>query len=189
MIKRCTFLLTLAALIGGIAGAESPEDSAATAIADYEQWIDVIAEFTQGVEFSESDLRNMLQYWPEMEGLAVMNRQVDAGSAAEFAGDVQEILADGEYRAWASGKGLDPEDWLRKSMRVASVYIMQQMEGQREVLASQRESYEAMLEQACAQVDEQTCKQMRASMTQRRTGWQERIDVEGSGDSASRVFP
>ena len=153
--------------MGGFAEAQASEESAATAMAEYEKWINVIAEFTRGVEFDEGNIHDMLQYWPEMDDLAVMNREDDAGgTASEFAGDVKEILADSEYQNWARGHGLDPEDWLRKSMRVTSVYIMQQMEAQREMMASQRQSYEAMLEQTCAQVDQETCEQMRATMIQ-----------------------
>ena len=166
MFKIPMYLLILSVLMGGVVTAQAPDASIAKATAEYEEWMDVMVEFTRGVEIDEGDIQNFLEFWPEMDDLEVMNREDETDSAAEFATDVGEILAAPEYQAWARGNGLDPEGWLRKSMRVATLLIAQQMEAQREMMASQRESYTKMVEESCAQVDEETCQQMRAGMAQ-----------------------
>lgn len=166
MSRMLVYLLVFHASMGGLVVAQTMDESVAEATAEYEKWMNVLTEFTRGVEFDEGDIRNVLEYWSEMNELEVMRAADDTDSASEFAQDVREILADAEYQAWAHGNGIDPEDWLRKSMRVSMVLMTQEMEAQREMMASQRESYAAMVEESCAQVDEETCQQMRASMAQ-----------------------
>ena len=140
MFKIPVYLLIFSVLIAGVVTAQVPDASIAKATTEYEEWMDVMVEFTRGVEIDEGDIQNFLEFWPEMDDLEVMNREDETDSAAEFATDVGEILAAPEYQAWARGNGLDPEGWLRKSMRVATLLIAQQMEAQREMMASQRES-------------------------------------------------
>lgn len=166
MLKTTVYLMAAVLLLGGGLAAKDGEDRVTQALAEYEEWMKVLVDFTQGVEFDENDIRQVIEYWPEMDELEVMRQDNDTESAGQFAKDVREILSDPEYVAWARTRGLDPEGWLRTSMRVSTVYMMQQMEAQREMMAAQRESYEAMVEQSCAQVDEKTCQQMRQSMAQ-----------------------
>ena len=87
-------------------------------------------------------------------------------SPSSFARDVRRILADPEYQAWARGHGVDPEEWLRKSMRITTVMMTEQMAEQKEMMATQRQSYRQMVEESCAQVDEETCQEMRQAMAQ-----------------------
>lgn len=161
IILRC---LVVVALLASGAGAQGPAESVAAATAEYKAWIDVLADFTQGIEIDEEDIQQFLRYWPEMNDLAVMAEEDESDSASEFSLDVREVLADPEYRSWASNSGLDPEDWLRKSTRVSTLMLARQMEAQGELVASQRQSYAAMVEESCAQVDEDTCREMRAGM-------------------------
>lgn len=159
-------VMSLVVLVGGTLIAAAAEDPLARARAEYEEWMEVLAEFTRGVQFDEQDIRDVLDYWPEMNRLSVMTDQEESETASEFASDVREILADSEYRSWARGKGLDPEEWLRKSMRVSSAYMLQQLAAQKEAMAAQQQSYAAMVEESCAQVDEATCAQMRSTLAQ-----------------------
>ena len=164
MSKCSVLILVVSIALSGPATARGSEGAVVDSFAEYEAWMSVLAEFTQGVEFDEKDLQNFLQYWPEMSSLEVMAEDDDADSAKEFSRDVREVLADPEYQAWARGNDLDPENWLRKSTRISTVLMAQQIESQREMMASQRQSYLAMVEESCAQVDEETCQQMRAGM-------------------------
>ena len=166
MSKILVHLLILCALIGAPMVAQTVDGSMAEATAAYSEWMDVLAEFTRGVEFDEGDVRDVLDYWAEMNELEVLSEEDESDSAAEFAMDVREILASSEYQTWARGNGLDPEDWLRKSMRLSTVLMAQEMAAQQEMMVSQRESYAAMVEESCAQVDEEACQQMRAAMSQ-----------------------
>ncbi len=167
MVRRilCTLLVVIMGV--GAALAQAPDEAMSQAVADYEEWMKVISDFTRGVTFDEGDVRNVIDYWPELDELEVMQEEdEDTESPTEFARDVRKILADGEYVSWARGNGLDPESFLKKSMRISTVFMQQQFEGQRAMIDSQRASYEKMVEQSCAQVDADTCAQMRAAMKQ-----------------------
>jgi hypothetical protein len=164
--SMCILSLAVVAVSVGATLARAQDATMGDAISEYREWMEVIADFTKGVEFDEGDIQEVLQYWPEMEGLAVMQNDDSEGDAADFAKDVRKILSDSEYQQWARGNGLDPERFLRRSMRIAMVFLVQQMEEQKGMLASQRESFETMVEQSCAQVDAETCAQMRRSMEQ-----------------------
>lgn len=166
MFKRLWCGLLVVMLVGGSTMMSAEEQAMTAAIADFEEWMKVIADFTRGVEFDEKDIRSVIELWPELEELDVMQDDETAENAAEFARDVREIVADAEYRAWARANGLDPETFLRRSMRVSTVLMMQQVEGQRAMAAAQQESYRAMVEQSCARVDAETCAEMRAGLEQ-----------------------
>jgi hypothetical protein len=146
--------------------AQTEAESMTQAVADFDATMERIAEFVRGVEFDEGDIETLLEYWTELDSLAVMSVDEDEDSTPSFARDVREILADPEYQAWARGHGLDPEDWLRKSMRINTVMMTEYMAEQREMMATQRESYARMVEESCAQVDQETCQQMRDAMVQ-----------------------
>ncbi len=164
MSKKSVCLLTAAALWVGIAPARSQSQATTEAITEYREWMESIADFTRGVEFDENDVRALIQYWPELDQLGVMEEDETDETAADFARDVREVLADSEYQSWARGNALDPEDFLRKSMRVSTVFMVRQMEQQRDTMAAQRHSHQEMVEESCAQVDAETCAQMRAAM-------------------------
>ena len=168
MLRRILCALVLVTFGVGAVLAQAPDEAVRNAVAEYEEWMKVISDFTRDVTFDERDVRNVIDFWPELDQLEVMQEEedVDTESPAEFSRDVREILADGEYLSWARGNGLDPESFLKKSMRISSVFMQQQFEGQQAMMDSQRASYEKMVEQSCAQVDADTCAQMRAAMKQ-----------------------
>lgn len=165
-MKIPVYVSMASVLLLGPAAAQSPDESMSQAVAEFDASMRVIADFVKGVEFDEGDIRSMLEYWPEMDDLDVMSADDDPDSSVGLAKDIQKILADPEYLAWARKRGLDPESWLRKSMRVTTAMMTRELEGQRETMASQRESYAQMVEESCAQVDEEACEQMRGAMNQ-----------------------
>jgi hypothetical protein len=166
MSTRTVCALVITMLLVGVTAARAQGDAMGDAVTEYEEWMKVIAEFTRGIEFGEKDIQAVIEYWPEMNELEIMQEDDSAEVASEFARDVRQILADSEYQQWARSRGLEPEDFLRGSMRISMVFMAQQMESQQEMLASQQASYKAMVEQSCAQVDSETCAQMQDAMEQ-----------------------
>ena len=166
MNKPLVFLMLGVILLAGVVEGQSEEESMAEAVANFDASMEAIAEFVRGVEFGEDDIQNVLTYWPEMAELDVMESDDEDDSGGALAQDIQKILADPQYLEWAKGRGLDPEGWLRKSVRVTTVMMTQQLEEQKEMIAAQRQSYAKMVEESCAQVDEAACQQMRDAMTQ-----------------------
>lgn len=166
MIRIGVYLLVMSLLSTTPVIAQTAADSMEQSVADFEAAMEVVAQFVSEVEFDEGDIETVLEYWKELDDLDVMSADDDEDSPAGFAKDVRQILASPEYQTWARGHGLEPEDWLRKSMRITMVMVAQELAGQKEMMAAQRDSYAQMVEQSCAQVDEKTCQQMRQSMKQ-----------------------
>lgn len=159
-------MMLLAALAVSTVGvAQSMDATVERAIAEFEEWMEAIADLTRGVEVSEADLREFLDHWEDMNDLEVMQEEGDDETdVQQFKMDLREVLADPEYRSWAAANGLDPEDWLRSSMRITSVMMMVQWQENRESAKAQQQEYAAMVEQQCAQVDDELCQQMRAGL-------------------------
>ena len=106
-----------------------------------------INEFVGDVRFDESDIQNLIELWDEFNEFGEAYED-DEDELINFS----EILADSEYRNFASSYGLDPDDWLRKSTRIMMVMyreailqgaaaMPQQMQAQLEMLEQQREQY------------------------------------------------
>lgn len=106
-----------------------------------------INEFVADVRFDESDIQKLIDLWDEFNEFG----EAYEDDEDEFV-NFSEILADSEYRNFASSYGLDPDDWLRKSVRITMVMareaimqgaaaMPQQMQEQLEMLEQQREQY------------------------------------------------
>ena len=106
-----------------------------------------VNEFVADVRFDESDIQNLIELWDEFNEFGEAYEDEDD----EFV-NFSEVLADPEYRKFASSYGLDPDDWLRKSIRITMVMareailqgaaaMPQQMKQQMEMLEQQREQY------------------------------------------------
>ena len=106
-----------------------------------------VNEFVADVRFDESDIQKLIELWDEFNEFGEAYEDDDD----EFI-NFSEILADSEYRNFASSYGLDPDDWLRKSVRITMVMareailqgaaaMPQQMQAQLEMLEQQREQY------------------------------------------------
>ena len=78
--------------------------------------------------------------------------------------DFEELLAFPEYRSWAKSKGLDPDTWLKKFMRVQAMLMKEAMgEGASEGQA-QMKAQLAEMEARRAQMGEEMYQQMKQAM-------------------------
>ncbi len=115
---------------------EQVEDPAAL----FNEWLTVMTEFTADVRFTEADVKAFLEHWQEA------NELVNEEHEEEFP-DIESILADEAYRSWAKSRGLNPETWMRASMRILLMMSREQMTqhsvAAEEQLAQQQEELEA----------------------------------------------
>jgi len=156
-------LMALLALVAGTGWvAQTAEPTMESAAAAYSEWIDAMVEFTRGVEIDEKGMRAFLDHWGALNELDVV--ESDDEDAAEFTESLHEALTDPRYRSWAEGRELEPKKFLQTSMRIMSLFMVQQTEGQRALAAQEWKDYSAVVEEQCAHVDEQTCRQMRQGL-------------------------
>ena len=145
-------------------GAQSMDDSVQRAAATYSAWAKELGEFTTGIEFDEANLTTLIERYPEMQSLDLKEAEWSVTDPAQFDDNMRKVLAEPEYRAWASRNGLDPENWLRTVARISSVYMIASIERSRPAAEEQRREFEAMVEEQCAQSDPETCRSMREAL-------------------------
>jgi len=107
----------LAAQIADDDSADSPQAMAA--------WIDSVAAFTKDVRFDEVDVRRFLELWPDFE--QIEDLQEDDDEDVDDLVDFRSLLDREEYRTWARLNDVDPEAWLRRSMRIVAVMMRDRM--------------------------------------------------------------
>jgi hypothetical protein len=145
-------------------GAQSMDDSMQQAVATYSAWAEKLAEFTKGIECDEGDITTLIEHYPEMQALDVAEADGDVTDPAQFDTHMRQVLAEPEYRSWASRNGLDPERWLRTVARISSVYMIVNTERSRPAAEAQRREFGAMVEKQCATSDAETCRSMREAL-------------------------
>ena len=142
-ICRWALCILAFAFVPVVASAQYDDDTEAR----LEAMVAEVNEFVADVRFDESDIQNLIELWDEFNEFGEAYED-DEDELINFS----EILADSEYRNFASSYGLDPDDWLRKSTRIMMVMyreailqgaaaMPQQMQAQLEMLEQQREQY------------------------------------------------
>ena len=126
------------------------------AVAEMNDMVIAVNEFTGGVRFDKSDVESLIELWDEYNEFGDENDEDDI--------DFDAILSDSEYRSWAASRGLDADDWLRKTIRITMVlfreHVLQSAAMMPEQLAQQME----MIEQQREQLGEEMYQQFKASM-------------------------
>jgi hypothetical protein len=124
------------------------------------------ADFIKDVNFDEKDVKDVIGYWGEISALDVSDEEevVTFDEEEEEMIDFEELLAFPEYRSWAKSKGLDPDTWLKKFMRVQAMLMKDAMgegvvEGQAQMKAQLAE-----IEAQRAQLGEEMYQQMKQAM-------------------------
>lgn len=165
MIRRAGVVAVAAVVaVAPALWAQSMDESVQQAMSDYSAWMDALDEFTKGIEFDESDLNTMIELYPEMDSLELMADDDDDVDPESFNREMQEVLADPEYRGWATRNGLDPENWLRTVSRITSVYLVVSADKNRPLAEQQRQKHAAMVEEQCRQVDPELCRSLREGL-------------------------
>ncbi|MDT8321007.1 MAG: hypothetical protein RQ826_10830 [Xanthomonadales bacterium] len=103
----------------------------------FDQVLTDLADFTRDVRFNKQDIGNFISYWAEVSALDEDENWNDFGESMTDSMDFDELGNDPEYRAWASSRNLDPDDFLKKSMRIYAVQMRTSFPAQADEMRSE----------------------------------------------------
>lgn len=126
-------------------------------------WVTDVNEFVGDVRFDEGDLRSLLDNWDDFSVFGE-NVKKDSDEGSEEMPDFGEILEDEDYRRWASKAGVDPEDWLRKSMRIFATMMRGQVLTNMALAEEQIPKQMEMIEGQRSQLGDEMYQQMKQAM-------------------------
>ena len=168
MIKSAVLIFTLLILIPVTATtAQTTEESIQNAAETYSEWIGVMAEITQGVEFNERDIKSFLEYWSDLEQLDIGG--MDEEDPVKFRDFMDSAVKDPDYQGWADARNLDPKGFLKNSLRISSMFLLKQAEMQEEVVSQQLKKSAEMIAEQCSHVDPKTCDEMKKGLEDSKT--------------------
>lgn len=166
-IAGVTAVAVCALLLAPIrSAAQSYEQSIEESTREMEKSMDAMAEFVKDVSFNEKDIKSVIANWREFGALG---DEFDDGGTVEGADeeetvDFEELLTYPAYRSWAKSKGLDPDTWLKKFMRIQTMLMKEvSSEGMAQGSGLIREQL-AELEAQRDQLGEDVYRQMKAAM-------------------------
>ena len=124
MKKIILLLLSFFMLMSGSpAIGQSSQDEINESSRKFQEWAVSISEFVKDVRFNEKDVHDFINQRDEFNAFGE-----EQDSDDEEYVDFNSILNDPAYLSWAKSKGLDSDDWLKKSMRITAVMMRTQME-------------------------------------------------------------
>jgi len=124
MKKIILLLLSFFMLMSGSpAIGQSSQDEINESNRKFQEWAVSISEFVKDVRFNEKDVHDFINQRDEFNAFGE-----EQDSDDEEYVDFNSILNDPAYLSWAKSKGLDSDDWLKKSMRITAVMMRTQME-------------------------------------------------------------
>ena len=125
MKKVFLLLLSLFMIMGApYAIGQSAHDEVDPSNREFQEWAKTLSEFVKDVRFNEKDMQDFINLWGDF---STFGDNQDSGNEEEYV-DFNSILNDSAYRSWAKSKGLDSNDWLKKSMRITAVMMRTQLE-------------------------------------------------------------
>lgn len=157
----CSVLLS-----AGAAWAQSYEESVEESNREFTESMAALSEFVKDVHFNEKDVNSVLA---NLRDFIAVGEDLDDGAVVE--GDdggetinFQELIAYPAYRSWAKSRGLDPETWLKKFMRIQVMLMKEAGAGGMDGGADEIRRQLAELEGQRAQMGEEVYQQMKAAM-------------------------
>ena len=115
--------------------------------------------FIKEARFNEADVKSVIELWPDFDQMADQEED-DSETVIDF----ESIVDDLEYRRWAASHGLDPEDWLRKTMRITMLLYRDQMQQGMAMAPEQLEQQMAFVERQRDRMSEEMYRQMKEAM-------------------------
>jgi hypothetical protein len=160
MKKICLLLFSVFMLVSVSAAlGQSSQDDIAESNQQFEQWSKNLAEFVKDVRFNEEDVKSFLSLADDFNSFGA-EEDDDSGEYLDFT----TILNDEDYLAWAKSKGINSDNWLKKTMRIIAVMMRTEIEanisGEPFDLQAQMEDLEEMR----AQMGEEEYQQMKQAL-------------------------
>lgn len=163
--KHCSLLICVLGLIGvaTVTFGQTVEQTVEETQERFAAWVAEVNEFVDEVRFDEGDLRSLLDNWDDFSVFGE-NLKKDSEEGSEEMPDFGEILEDEDYRRWASQAGVDPEDWLRKSMRIFATMMRGQVLTNMSLAEEQIPKQMEMIEGQRSQLGDEMYQQMKQAM-------------------------
>jgi hypothetical protein len=162
-IRPVTVALGVVLLFLGPASSQPVDQDMEQAAREFEEWVEAMSEYVADVRFDEADVKSYIRYWEEFSQLDV-REDIDDETDWEQLKDVDFILGHAAYRSWIASHGLDPEDWLRKTLRIQMMVMKDQMARSHGMMQQQGPEQMAMIEEQCKNVGPELCRQMKEAM-------------------------
>jgi hypothetical protein len=102
---------------------QSAQDEIDQSNREFQEWAKNLSEFVKDVRFNEKDVLDFINQWDDFNAFGE-EQDTDDEEYVDF----NSILNDPAYLSWAKSKGLDSNDWLKKSMRITAVVMRTQLE-------------------------------------------------------------
>lgn len=117
------------------------------------------------VSFGRKDVERYLAEWRSFDALEEERASADATPGPECV-DLSAALADPKILAWARERGLDPKDWLLKSMRISLTYAKRTLPARNAEMKAQLEAQRRELAQRCKSMGPNACREIEAAFAQ-----------------------
>jgi hypothetical protein len=105
-------------------GRETSQEQEARRMAS---WVRQVTSFTRGVEIDEADVQSYLEHFESFQQLLSDDEKWNVEILDRKRG-FEIVVRDPRYVRWAGQRGLDPDGWLRKSMRILLLSMADEME-------------------------------------------------------------
>ena len=134
------------------------ESEMAAAQLEFEEWVASTRAFIGSTTFNDDDIRSFIELWPELAA-------IDEGDDDdEEMVDYQQLLSDPQFREFAGTHGLDAESWLKKSFRILTLVMKEQMAIHMAAAEAQLPQQRQMIEEQKAQLGEEAYENMKSAM-------------------------
>lgn len=127
---------------------------------EVDQMFAALGEYVGDVRFDEDDVRSLIEHWDEWDQFGAQSGEDPDEDVIDF----NAILLDSTYREWTAARGLDADDWLRKTLRITMTLYRDQMMMAAQAMPAQMAQQMQMLEQNRAQMGEELYQQMKQGM-------------------------
>jgi hypothetical protein len=159
LVWMCAAILTVMGS-STVVSAQSVDEAIEEGKRKLDTLVTEVQEIAGGVRFDEDDVESLIRLWPEFDELS---RMVD-DDGDDDSMDFKAVLADPNYRRWATSHGVDAEDWMRKTVRIMMTLYREQTLQSAARAPQQIQEQMEMIEQQRAQLGEEAYQQMKEAM-------------------------
>ncbi|MDX2433324.1 MAG: hypothetical protein QNK14_01780 [Desulfobacterales bacterium] len=160
-MKKIWFLIISLFMLINVSSAlaQSSQDEINDSSVQFEEWAKTLSEFVKDVRFNEKDVQNLISQWDDFNSFGE-EQDTDEEEYIDF----NSILNDSAYRSWAQSRGLDSDEWLKKTMRIMAMIMRTQIAASKSENQFDMTAQLAEIEKMRAQVGEEMYQQMKQAM-------------------------
>lgn len=167
IVKVTVVCLAALMLTATTAAAQPYGEAAEESGRRFSEMMKEMGDFVKDVTFDEEDIKSVIKYREELDELGGGGVNEGMAAAEEDSDDMidfKEVLANAEYRSWAKERGLDPDLWMKKFMRVQAMMMQEGLAATASQGSAELQAQLAGLEAQRAQIGEEVYQQMKQAM-------------------------